>query len=172
MESLKATSLVSLSTPLRLLLNGKTFTFGVTATTNTVVPGAIWMSAGKTSAGASAGICVDVANNGNVGSTVQVYQCNSALAQMWAQTSNGQIVHNGVCLQQSSTKAILAKCSITNKAQMWTINGTGGIFNTVVNHSTSQCLTAPSPKNFTQITVGNCTGAVTQRWTGPAKAPV
>jgi hypothetical protein len=171
-QNLKATSLVSLSAPVLALLNGSHFNFGVNATAETGVPGAIWMSSGKTSAGAGAGICVDDANNGNAGSKVQVYQCNSDLAQFWVQSSDGHIVRNGVCLQQSSTKAILAKCSGTNNAQKWTINGTHGVFNTVVNHSTSQCLTAPSPKNFTQITVGSCTGAANQRWTGPAKSPV
>lgn len=167
-RNLEATSLVSLSTGLRLLLGNKTFTFGVSAIANTTVPGAIWMSAGKTSAGASAAICVDDANNGNAGSKVQVYQCNSALAQDWVQSSGGMLVHNGVCIQQSGKNAILAKCSSTNKAQKWTVNGTDGIFNTIVNHSTQQCLTASSPVNFTQVTVGNCTGALNQRWTGPA----
>src|SRR5262249_19632770 len=94
-QNLKATSLVSISSGLLLLLGSTRFTFGVSATANTGVPGAIWMSNGTTSAGASAGTCADVANNGNAGSKVQAYQCNSGLAQSWIQTNGGQLVRNG-----------------------------------------------------------------------------
>jgi hypothetical protein len=171
LENLKATSLLSVSAGLRLLLSGTTFDFGVSATANTGVSGAIYMNSGKTSAGAVASICVDDANNGNVGSKIQVFACNSDLAQYWIQSSTDQLVRNGVCLTQNSHNATLAKCSPTNNAQKWDVNGTGGSFQTLVNHSTGQCLTASSPKNFTQITVTNCTGAANQRWAAPDNSP-
>jgi hypothetical protein len=172
LENLQATSLLSISTPLLLLLGGTKFDFGVTATANTGVSGAIYMNSGKTSAGAVASICVDDANNGNAGSKIQVFACNSDLAQYWIQTNTDQLVRNGVCLTQNSNKATLAKCSDTNNAQKWDVNGTGGSFQTFVNHSTGQCLTASSPKNFTQITVSACkSGAANQRWAAPDNSP-
>jgi hypothetical protein len=171
LSDLHAVSLVSLSAPLLALLLGQHFTFGATATANTGVSGAIYMNNGTTSKGAGASTCVDDANNGNAGSKVQAYQCNSDLAQYWIQSSDGHIVRNGVCLTQSGGNAVLAKCSGTNNAQKWDVHGINGAFGTLVNHSTSQCLTAGSPKNFSQITVGNCTGAANQRWAGPAKSP-
>jgi Ricin-type beta-trefoil lectin domain len=170
-ENLTAKSLVSLSTPLLLLLGSTKFTFGVSATANTGVAGAVYLNNGTTSKGAGASTCMDDANNGNAGSKIQAYQCNSDLAQFWLQTHGGQIVRNGVCLTQNGHNATLAKCSGTNHAQVWDVNGTGGSTGSIVNDSTNQCLTMSSPKNFTQITVTNCTGAAGQKWTGPAKSP-
>jgi Ricin-type beta-trefoil lectin domain len=170
-SDLSATSLVSISTPLLVLLGGTHFDFGVSATVNTGVSGAVYANNGTTSKGAGASTCLDDANNGNVGSKVQAYQCNSDLAQYWIQSSTHQIVRNGVCLTQSGNKATLAKCSGTNHAQVWHVNGTGGSTGTIVNDSTNQCLTMGSPKNFSQITVSNCTGAAGQKWTGPAPSP-
>jgi Ricin-type beta-trefoil lectin domain len=165
---LSATSLVSISTPLLILLGGTKFDFGVSATVNTGVSGAIYANNGTTAKGAGASTCLDDANNGNAGSKIQAYQCNSDLAQFWIQSSTHQIVRNGVCLTQNGANATLAKCSGTNHAQVWDVNGTGGSTGEIVNESTNQCLTMASPKNFSQITVKNCTGAATQKWTGPA----
>jgi hypothetical protein len=171
LTDLSATSLVSLSTPLLILLGGTHFDMGVSATVNTGVSGAIYQNNGTTSKGAAASTCVDDANNGNAGSKVQAFGCNSDLAQYWIQSNGGNLVRNGVCLTQNGGNATLAKCSGTNHAQVWDVHGTGGSFGTIVNESTNKCLTAGSPKNFSQITVSNCTGAANQRWAGPAKSP-
>ena len=170
-EDLKATSLVSLSTPLLLLLGSTHFDFGVAATANTTVPGAIWMAAAKTSDGLPADICSDAVNNGNAGAKVQVFQCNSDLAQYWVQASTHQLVHNGACLTESGSKMVLAQCSPTSNAQVWTVKGTGGAFNTIVNKSTGHCLTASKATNGTQLTGTACAGKANQKWTGPATSP-
>jgi hypothetical protein len=170
LSNLQATSLVTLNSTLLGLLGDKTFTFGVTATADTTTPGAMWQETAKNSAGAYAGICVDDAGNGNANAIAQVYQCNSDLAQSWVWTSSGQIVHNGDCLDLSGRNVIMNKCS-TAASQEWQINGVNGNFDTIVNHVSSQCLTASSPKDFTQLTVATCTGAASQKWTGPNKSP-
>lgn len=168
-QNLTATALVSLSPGLLTLLNGTHFTFGATVTANTAVAGAIWTGAGSTKAGNTADICADDAGNGNAGSPLQVYQCNSDLAQYWVQASTGQLVHNGDCLAESGSVTMLEPCN-ANPAQVWTVNGTGGSFKTIVDKTTGKCLTWPKAANFTHLTVTACTGKAGQLWTGPAKS--
>jgi hypothetical protein len=170
LSNLQGTSLVTLDSTLTGLLGDNTFTFGVSATADTAAPGAMWQQTAKNNAGAYADICVDDAGNGNANAIAQVYQCNSDLAQSWVWTSSEQLVHNGDCLDLSGSKVILSTCSDAT-SQKWTINGVNGNFNTIVNHSSSQCLTASSAADFTQLTVATCTGAANQKWTGPDKSP-
>jgi Ricin-type beta-trefoil lectin domain len=170
MSSLKATSAVTLNSTILGALGDNTLSFGVSATADTAVPGSIWMESGKTSAGVNADICVDDAANGNANAIVQVYQCSSDLAQYWVWTSGDQIVHNGDCLDLSGSKVILAACSDAT-SQKWQVNGINGNFNTIVNQSSNQCLTASKPTNATQLTVATCTSAANQKWAGPGKSP-
>ncbi len=116
-----------------------------------------------------ADICADDANNGNAGSHVQVYQCNSDLAQYWVQASTGQLVRNGDCMAQTGSVVVMAKCD-ANPSQVWDVRGTGGSFKTIVNQTSGNCLTWPNPKNFTQLKVTACTGKAGQLWTGPGKS--
>ena len=167
-QNLTATSLASLSTGLQTLLGDTHFTFGASVTANTAVPGAIWTGAGSTKAGNTADICADDAGNGNAGSHLQVYQCNSDLAQYWVQASTGQLVHNGDCMAESGSVVVLEVCD-ANPAQVWTVNGTGGSFKTIVDKATGNCLTWPKAANFTQLTATACTGKAGQLWTGPAR---
>jgi hypothetical protein len=172
---LKASSLLSLNSTvvsllqtLHLLTN---LSFGVQATAHTAVPGAIWMQAGQASSGLTADLCTDVANNGNQGTPVQSYQCNSDLAQYWVQASTGQLVHNGDCLTQSGSDASLELCSATNNAQRWQVQGTGGHWGKIINASTGACLTAKA-QNFAVLKALGCNGGADQKWTGPAKSAV
>jgi Ricin-type beta-trefoil lectin domain len=168
-QNLTATSLVSLSTQLLVLLGGTRFEFGVNATANTAVSGAVWTGAGATPAGNVADICADDANNGNAGSHVQVYQCNSDLAQYWVQASTGQLVRNGDCMAQTGSVVVMERCD-ANPSQVWDVRGTGGSFKTIVNHTSDDCLTWPNASNFTQLKVTACTGKAGQLWTGPGKS--
>jgi hypothetical protein len=171
LSGLSATSLVSLSTPLLVLLGGTHFDFGVSATATTAVPGALWRSSGKTAAHVNADICVDDAGNGNAGSIVQAWQCNSDLAQYWTWTAGAQLVRNGDCLAMSGGKAVLAACD-GSTAQQWQVKGTGGHFDSIVNAGGGECLTAPSALNGTQLTLAGCTGGADQAWTGPPQSVV
>jgi hypothetical protein len=159
---------VSLLTTLHLLTD---LSFGVQATAHTAVPGAIWMQTGKAPSGLTADLCTDVANNGNQGTPVQSYQCNSDLAQYWVQASTGQLVHNGDCLTQSGSNTSLERCSATNNAQKWQVQGTGGHWGKVINASTGACLTAKA-QNFAVLKALACNGGGDQKWTGPAKSAV
>jgi hypothetical protein len=170
LSNLEATSLVTLTSALVGLLGSNTFTFGVSATADTATPGAMWQQTAKNGAGAYADICADDTANGNANAIVQVYQCNSDLAQYWVWTNSDQLVHNGDCLDLSGSKVILSTCSDAT-SQKWQVNGINGNFNTIVNQSSSQCLTASKPANFTQLTVATCTGAANQKWAGPGKSP-
>ena len=169
MSNLKATSLVSLNSTIVGLLGGNQFTFGVTATADTAVPGAIWMVGGKTAAGNNADICVDDRSNGNAGAIVQVYQCDSDLAQSWVWTNGDQLVHNGDCMDLAGSKVILATCSNAT-SQKWQVIGTNGSFNHIVNQAANECLIAPSATNGTQLQVSECGAAATQNWAGPGKS--
>jgi hypothetical protein len=176
-EHLQATALIGLKSvllqtlePVLHRLGLGELSFGVSATANTGVPGAIWAETGKNDAGVNADICVDDAANGNHGSNVQVYQCNSDLAQYWTQSENGQLVHNGDCMDvRYGNKVTLDSCT-SHSAEQWKVNGTGGEWGTIVNRSTGQCLTAASVANFSTLTVSNCDGDANQQFTAPAKS--
>ena len=144
-------------------------TVSAKVTADTATPGAIYAHAGTAQAGNTADICADVENNGNAGAAAQVYQCTSDLAQFWTQASTSQLVHNGECLTASGSNVRLAACG-TSTAQVWNVRGTGGSFSTIVNKASGKCLTWTSPKNFTSLKVGACTGKAGTLWTGPAKS--
>jgi hypothetical protein len=169
LTGLGATSLLSLNAQLLGLLNSDDFSFGVSATANTAAPGAIWQSSGKTRAGVNADICVDDTANGNGGSAVQAYQCNSDLAQYWTWTSDGELVRNGDCLTNADGRAELDQCT-GGAAQQWTVHGTGGALGTVVSAADGKCLTTVSPLNGKQLAVAACSGKASQQWTGPQQA--
>jgi Ricin-type beta-trefoil lectin domain len=139
----------------------------VTATADVAVPGAIW-EAGASVDGVTPDTCVDDTANGNAGSSIQVFQCNSDLAQYWVLNSAGNLVHNGDCMDQSGAAVILSQCDPKSTTQLWTVNGTGGTPGTIVNQMTGQCLTAPSAADGTAFTVKSCgASAPGQLWTAP-----
>jgi hypothetical protein len=172
---LKATSLLSLDGLILSALSNANvlsgLSFGATVTAHTAVSGAIYSSAGKAGS-LTADICADDAGNGNSGAAVQVYQCNSDLAQYWIQASTGQLVRNGDCLAQAGSTIKLETCSTTNNAQVWAVNGTGGSKGTIVNQSTGKCLTWPKAVSFTQLTAAGCAFSSDQQWIAPAKSAV
>jgi hypothetical protein len=129
------------------------------------VPGAIHQGEGTTSAGAHAGLCADDTANGNAGAKIQAFQCLTDLADFFVQTGTGQLVHNGDCLTVTAGGAVLARCVANDTVQRWTQSKVGG---TLKNRSTGTCLTAPSVKNGTQLTVTACGSAANQQWDLPA----
>jgi hypothetical protein len=170
-ENLRATSLLSISGAIITALQNAgilgSLSFGVQATANTAVSGAVYSAAGHTSSGLTGNICADDAGNGNANAHIQVFQCNSDLAQYWVQASTGQLVRNGDCMAQSGSVVKLENCT-SSSSQVWDVRGTGGTFDTIVNASSGQCLTWPAAVEFTQLTATNCTGSAGQKWTGPS----
>jgi len=172
-HDLTATSLLSLSSALITALRGlnllTNLTFGVTATANTAVSGAIYSVGGHTSTELTANICADDTGNANAVSAIQVYQCNSDLAQSWVQASTGQLVRNGDCMTQDGSDINLDLCTASTADQVWDVKGTGGTFDEIVNSATGDCLTWPSSAMHTQLTAVACvSGQADQQWTGPA----
>jgi Ricin-type beta-trefoil lectin domain len=145
------------------------FQIGAVAVATTAAPGAIHQEEGMTSGGAHAALCADDTANANAGAKIQGFECLTSLAQYFVQTSTGQFVHNGDCM--SVTKGgtvVLAECVVDDEIQQWTQSTPGG---TLKNVSTGTCLTAPSVKNGTPLTVTACGGAARQHWDLPAVTP-
>jgi Ricin-type beta-trefoil lectin domain len=146
------------------------FEIGVAAEAGTAVPGAIHQEAGTTSAGARAELCANDPANGNAGAKIQAFQCLSDLADSFVHSSKGQLVHNGDCVSVTAGgKVLLARCASNDTREQWGQSKPGG---TVENQSTDTCLTAPSVKAGTQLTVEKCGSAANQRWFLPAPTPV
>jgi Ricin-type beta-trefoil lectin domain len=161
-------TIVRSSTPRARALEGPAgFTVGVAALATTTVPGAIYQAEGTTKAGAQAALCADDAGNGNAGSKIQSFQCLNDLADAFARTSSGQLVHNGDCVGLSGGKVILSACAAGEKSQEWLQSAVGA---RVWNRSTGTCLTAPSVRAAVQLTVTSCGNGANQKWHLPAAA--
>ena len=116
-----------------------------------------------------AGKCMDALHNGSAnGTKVTIYGCNrSNKAQYWTYT-NGQLRHNGLCLNDQRTggngsKVILYTCNgganeqWTHKANgEWVMKAKGGQY----------CLDDPasSTKDGTQLIMWKCNNATNQHW--------
>ena len=145
------------------------FQIAVAAVATTAAPGAIHQDEGTTSGGAHAALCADDTADGNAGSKIQGFECLGDLAQEFVQTSTGQLVINGDCVTATKGGGVLLdKCVADDTAQRWTQAKPGG---TLKNTSTGTCLTAPSVKNGTPLTVKACGGAARQQWALPALTP-
>ena len=146
------------------------FEIGAGAEGISAVPGAIHQEAGTTSAGARAELCANAAANGNAGAKIQAFQCLSDLADSFVHTKKGQLVHNGDCVSVTAGgKVFLARCVSNDTREQWGQSKAGG---SVENQSTFTCLTAPSVKAGTQLTVKKCGSAANQRWFLPAATAV
>jgi hypothetical protein len=142
------------------------FQIGVAAVAAVAVPGTIRQDEGTTGAGAGAKLCADDTANGNAGAKIQGFECLGDLAQPFVRTTTGQIVHNGDCVSvEIGGYVVLAPCVVNDTVQQWTQSKVGG---TVKNQSTGTCLTAPSVKNGTPLTVEACGSAAHQQWDLPA----
>ena len=141
------------------------FEIGGAAEATTAVPGAIHQLAGMTTAGSRAELCADDTANGNAGSKIQAFECLTDLADYFVQTGTGQFVHNGDCMSVTAGGVVLANCVANATLQQWTQSKAGG---TLKNQSTGTCLTAPSVKDGTQLTVKACGNAANQQWDLPA----
>ena len=146
-------------------LGATPFTVGVVAVPAQATPGAIQQDEGTTTAGAHAALCADDTANGNAGSKIQAFQCLSDLADSFVQTASGQLVHNGDCMSLSGGQVVLAACTVSDSAQEWVQPKVGG---TLKNKSTGTCLTLPSAKDGTQLTVSACGSGANQKWHLPA----
>ena len=171
LANLKVASAVSLgilAEAVNLLHLG--FNFGVSATADNGTPGAIFRTDAANSHGAIPAICADDTGNGNHGTAVQAYTCESDLADQWLQVSTNQFVHNGDCLDDVGGTAKLSLCTANpgnSNTQVWNSVTEPGGYVELVNTATGQCLTSTSPTNGSLLTLHTCTGAKGQRWKVP-----
>jgi trehalose/maltose hydrolase-like predicted phosphorylase len=116
------------------------------------------------------GLCTDVrnANPGDL-NPVQVYTCNSTLAQQWTPASNYSLQAHGKCLDvnnagtTSGTSVDLYYCNST-AAQNWQPQANGEL----INPNSGLCLTDPgSGASGTQLDIETCNDAANQIWNLP-----
>ena len=119
-----------------------------------------------------AGKCLDDSRNSSAnGAKAVIWTCNAAdKAQLWTY-SNGELVHNGPCLNDqawggSGTKVILWTCNHALN-ELWTHLSNGEY---VLNAKGYRlCLDDPaySTRNGTQLIVYTCKDSANQRWQQP-----
>lgn len=165
-QKLSARSLVKLKVG-----HNKDFTFGVHANGNNGIPGAVWSQGVR---GPGFAVCADDTNNGNAGTKIQAFQCESDLADQWLQVGQ-QLVHNGDCMTNSGGRVFLQRCSGGKYAaanQTWHVKGTPSSAGDITNGG--RCLSALSKgTNGTQLTVRKCgTPGYVQKWKAPGATPV
>ena len=171
-QNLSATSLVSLS-----VLKYPILGFGVDATGDNGIPGAIWAQYPPSTSGAGSTVCADDTGNRNAGTKIQAFQCEQDLADQWLQVSN-QLVHNGDCMTNEGGRVKLEKCEPGQYAaapnQTWDVMGDPYSAGEITQGS-GWCLSAPKSGmvDGAQLTVQRCgaTGYV-QQWKAPGTTPV
>jgi hypothetical protein len=111
------------------------------------------------------GLCLDL--NGAIavdGNHVQVYDCNSTVAQTWTLATDGTLRVQGKCaLAVGDNTVEIVSCDGRTPAQ-WRISN-----QRLINVATNTCLTDPSAgrRSATGVTVSICTGSAGQRWSLP-----
>jgi hypothetical protein len=117
------------------------------------------------------GKCADDTGNSSAPRTkAQIWSCTGGAAQDWA-FSNGELVHNGMCLNdqasgRSGGKVILWGCDRAPD-ELWTHNSLDEYV--LQAHGGTLCLDDPgySTKNGTQLIVGSCDNGSNQHWSLP-----
>ena len=171
-QNLSAASLVSLS-----VLKYPILGFGVDATGNNGIPGAIWAQYPPSTSGAGSTVCADDTGNRNAGTKIQAFQCEQDLADQWLQVSN-QLVHNGDCMTNDGGRVKLEKCEPGQDAaapnQTWNVMGNPYSAGEITQGS-GWCLSAPKSGmvDGAQLTVRRCGSAgYVQQWKAPGTTPV
>ncbi|MEU0092396.1 glycosyl hydrolase family 18 protein [Kribbella sp. NPDC006257] len=119
-----------------------------------------------------AGKCIDVAGGNSAnGTAVQLWTCNSSIAQTWTVGSDGTIRALGKCMDISAagtangTVVQLYDCNGTG-AQSWQAQSNGNLRNP----SSGKCLdaTGQSSADGTRLQIWTCAASANQQWTLPA----
>jgi hypothetical protein len=114
--------------------------------------------------------CMDVYGGHTTnGTKVELYDCNSTVAQQWTVQSDGTIRNQGKCLDLYNgfgNGALL---------EIWDCNGganqqwKAGANQSLVNPTAGRCIDVPSwnSTNETQLSLYDCNGGGNQRWVLP-----
>ena len=117
------------------------------------------------------GKCADDTGNSSAErNKIQIWSCTGGAAQNWA-FSNGELVHNGMCLNDqasggSGSKVMLWACDRAPN-ELWTHNSRGQYV--LRDHGNTLCLDDPghSTRNGTQLIVYTCNNGSNQHWSLP-----
>jgi ricin-type beta-trefoil lectin protein len=119
-----------------------------------------------------AGKCLDDAGNSSADrAKVQIWNCNSFdNAQLWTY-SNGELVHNGKCINDrawggNGTKVILYGCNHALN-ELWTHLSNGEYVLNAKGYKLCLDDPASSTRNGTQLIVYTCKDSANQRWSKP-----
>ena len=144
-----------------LLLNVNALDVSDNVAANTAIPGAIWTGDQGISTH-----CADVTGNNNANATkIQIWTCQSDLADYFVQTPNHLLEHDGNCLTNVDGQAYLDYCTGASD-QIWSNSGAAQ----EVHSSAGGCLTDPSATDGTQLTITPCVNKANQKWTIPSAA--
>ncbi|WP_394845938.1 GH92 family glycosyl hydrolase [Pendulispora brunnea] len=115
--------------------------------------------------------CADV-NQGSQtnGTKVQLYDCNSSIAQQWSLPGDGTVQAVGKCLDVTTsgtangTKVQLWDCNASG-AQQWVAGANGSLRNP----QSGRCLDVPNSatENGTQLQIYDCNASAAQQWALP-----
>jgi hypothetical protein len=134
-----------------------------------ITPGAA-TGGGNAIVGLGSGRCVDVPGaTQQIGTQVQLWDCNGGTNQQWTSTAAGELrVFGGDCLDAAGqgttagTKVDIWTCNGGNN-QKWTVNGDG----TITGVQSGLCLdaTGGGTTNGTLLELWTCNGGSNQKWT-------
>jgi Ricin-type beta-trefoil lectin domain len=121
--------------------------------------------------GTGSGRCLDVTGvSQNLGTTVQIWDCNGQVNQFWHQTAAGELrVYNDTrCLDASNqgtangTRIIIWSCNGQTN-QQWRFNADGSITGV----QSGRCLDVSGARtaNGTAVQLWDCNGQTNQKWT-------
>jgi glucosylceramidase len=117
------------------------------------------------------GKCVDAAGGNSAnGTPVQLYDCNSTVAQRWTMAADGTVRALGKCLD------VTDRSTADGAPQLWDCTGGANqqwvatAARDLVNPAANKCLdaTGQSSANGTRLQIWTCTGTTNQKWTVPA----
>lgn len=144
-----------------LLLNVNALDVSDSVAANKAMPGAIWTG----NQGVSTH-CADVTGDNDAnGTKIQIWTCESDLADYFVQTPGHLLEHDGNCLTNVGGRAYLDYCTEAPD-QIWSNSGAAQ----EVRSGTGGCLTDFSATDGTQLMITTCANKADQKWTIPPAA--
>jgi Ricin-type beta-trefoil lectin domain/Putative Ig domain len=106
--------------------------------------------------------CVDDLRGSSAnGNTIDIFTCTGKTPQRITFTSNGELQVVGKCITATSV-AYLQPCT-GRTSQVWTRQGNGEY----VLRASGKCLTEPSTRNSSRVTIAVCKNTANQHWSLP-----
>jgi hypothetical protein len=110
-------------------------------------------------------LCLDLSGGVAVeGNHIQVFHCNSSVAQQWTLATDGTMRVSGMCALVAGDNTVHTTTCDGRTTAQWSISG-----QRLISAANARCLTDPSSGAFsaTPVRVTTCNGAANQRWSLP-----